>query len=368
MSRKRKSRFIALQICATFIALGLTACDESEGDPLPLSMRPRIFPVPADLSKIPQVITIVPSAGVSRARLSTFSARADPWGGKIVNAPELPVYDVKSHRIRLTGDFYDLTAACAGRKSARLKFLFDDNGRQIYNHIGQPFHFEFDVPCGTEVDVTFTADQKDLVDAWAAMAEVTNRITPLFPAGVDFRPFRIVYPRWPGETSDSAEDVELQRSYAPERGLEFYYQFTLRHELGHQVAQRLSLFQGGGPQHYLDQCYSPDLALVEGWADFFAAWMVGDFVEDQPGFPGMFILNPVGDFYCHGYTNETRTAAFLWGLFDRSTAHGTIRLDPALFFQAFQNRSFSSPEELRDALPELGVTKEQSDALWAQFL
>lgn len=94
------------------------------------------------------------------------------------------------------------------------------------------------------------------------------------------------------------------------------------HELGHAVYYFASNFGSGGGPHKIDECYSPGLALSEGWATFFSAAI---FLErDDPDAKFEFLvprrapirIENVPEDVCQGPNNEWRVAAWFWDVYD----------------------------------------------------
>lgn len=95
------------------------------------------------------------------------------------------------------------------------------------------------------------------------------------------------------------------------------------HELGHAVMNGAMRAAPAGGQHYIDRCYTPELAWSEGWATFFAlavrrergdpdARMGVHMVPRRAPIP---VENVPAD-VCAGSGSEWRVAAALWDLYD----------------------------------------------------
>lgn len=94
------------------------------------------------------------------------------------------------------------------------------------------------------------------------------------------------------------------------------------HEMGHAIYDLAGLGGMGGGQHKIDECYSSTLALSEGWASFFSAWVSVDLDDADAKFeymvprraPLRFETIPAD--VCAGQDNEWRVTGFFWDLVD----------------------------------------------------
>jgi hypothetical protein len=97
---------------------------------------------------------------------------------------------------------------------------------------------------------------------------------------------------------------------------------VVAHEIGHFVYDQFKIGEFGTGFHRVSSCYNSTLALSEGWASAFAAWLL--FPTDAPNTSfkylaggGIFQLESVPETVCKGPNNEWRVAAFIWDLLDQ---------------------------------------------------
>lgn len=95
------------------------------------------------------------------------------------------------------------------------------------------------------------------------------------------------------------------------------------HELGHAVMNGAMRTAPAGGQHYIDRCYSPELAWSEGWATFFAAAVRLDRGDPDARMGTHMVprrapirIENVPDDVCKGEGSEWRVSAALWDLYD----------------------------------------------------
>ncbi len=119
---------------------------------------------------------------------------------------------------------------------------------------------------------------------------------------------------------------------------------AVAHEIGHAIYElggvgAFGLGVGtqssvGSKVHFMDQCYSEELAYSEGWATFFASWLYlnpsdpdAHLTTIQTRRSPIQIENVPGD-VCKGPASEWRVASYFWRLYDQTT---TDRIRPYSF-------------------------------------
>jgi hypothetical protein len=94
------------------------------------------------------------------------------------------------------------------------------------------------------------------------------------------------------------------------------------HELGHAIYDMADIGRFGGGQHYIDRCYSGSLALSEGWASYFSAWLSVALDDSDAKFEFMVPrrapvrFENVPEDVCRGPNNEWRVNAYFWDIID----------------------------------------------------
>jgi hypothetical protein len=128
----------------------------------------------------------------------------------------------------------------------------------------------------------------------------------------------------------------------------------------------------GGGQHKIDECYSTEMALSEGWASFFSAWVSIDLKDPDAKFEYMVprrapiqIENIPSD-VCRGETNEWRVSSFFWDLVDLHMDGETAEESFARAWNPLLNQGVNSPREARKKLEAAGIDAELIQVLWGQ--
>lgn len=142
------------------------------------------------------------------------------------------------------------------------------------------------------------------------------------------------------------------------------------HELGHAIYDLADLGQFGGGQHKIDECYSGALALSEGWASYFSAWISNDPKDPDARFEYMvprrspIRFENIPDDVCKGETNEWRVIGFFWDLFDEAADQETIQQEfRALWLPLRGSRAASAQAAARE-LRRGGISAETLSLSW----
>ncbi len=142
------------------------------------------------------------------------------------------------------------------------------------------------------------------------------------------------------------------------------------HELGHAVYYYANLGQMGGGAHRIDECYSQRLALSEGWASYFSAWVFLELDASDPGFEFLVprrapiqVENVPAD-VCRGTGNEWRVMAFLWDLIDSHEDEEVINENFSEIWNVMLESNIPSANALRNRLIQRGHSEQRVDEAW----
>jgi hypothetical protein len=145
---------------------------------------------------------------------------------------------------------------------------------------------------------------------------------------------------------------------------------VVTHEMGHAIYDQAKLGVFGGGEHYIDRCYTGALALSEGWASFFSAWVNLDLRAADPAFEYMVprrapvrVENVPSD-VCGNSTSEWRVFAFLWDLVDEHDDGETFSVPFAKLWADTFYAHASSIGDMRDHLVKKGWDSGALQTIW----
>ncbi|MEK6705397.1 MAG: hypothetical protein AABZ06_06370 [Bdellovibrionota bacterium] len=142
------------------------------------------------------------------------------------------------------------------------------------------------------------------------------------------------------------------------------------HELGHAIYDQGDIGGFGGGQHKIDECYSAALALSEGWASFFSAWLSINLADKDARFEFMVprrspirIENIPSD-VCKGPTNEWRVTSFLWDLIDSHTDGENMKESFATLWHALEGSRTKSITDAVKLFKKQGIDENAMMDVW----
>lgn len=128
------------------------------------------------------------------------------------------------------------------------------------------------------------------------------------------------------------------------------------HEMGHAIYDIAQIGDFGGGSHKIDQCYSDTLALSEGWATYFSAWISlhpndpdAKFEYMVPRRAPIQIENVPSD-VCRGVKSEWRVSSFFWDLYDLNDDVEQAKINFTLTWKALYKKNIHN---MQDAYVEL---------------
>ncbi|EQC45248.1 hypothetical protein [Bacteriovorax sp. Seq25_V] len=124
------------------------------------------------------------------------------------------------------------------------------------------------------------------------------------------------------------------------------------HELGHAIYDQGNIGAFGGGSHKIDQCYSGALALSEGWASFFSAWLSIDITDINAKFEYLvprrapITIEYIPADVCAGPRNEWRVTGFLWDLIDLAYDNESAETAFETLWNINKNKDYGDVKEL----------------------
>lgn len=128
------------------------------------------------------------------------------------------------------------------------------------------------------------------------------------------------------------------------------------HELGHAIYDQADIGYFGGGRHRIDECYTGSLALSEGWASFFSAWLSIGLKDNDAKFEYLvkrrapIRIEHIPADVCHGPTNEWRVTGFLWDIIDLSYDEESSEVAFSELWKLTLNKKFSDVTKLAKSL------------------
>jgi len=181
---------------------------------------------------------------------------------------------------------------------------------KIENHKGEVYDLIFNGECGKKHILSFDFDS--FGGQAMSIFELVMRAKEKFSKidRLDFwkEKLIVVYP--------SNGDFYNWRAVHVTKG---HYWDVVGHELGHAIYDMANMGSFGGGYHRIDECYSTTLALSEGWASFFSAWLSLDLSDPDAKFEYMvprrapLQVEHIPADVCKGQKNEWRVYGFFLG-------------------------------------------------------
>jgi hypothetical protein len=228
------------------------------------------------------------------------------------------------------------------------------NGRQTYS-------IALDVPCAGVTRAIFKPDSNggQALGIW----QVALRAQKKLEAAVDtaFWRRRIDF-SWPADGDYySFGQVNLTRGDQWD---------VVGHELGHAIYDQGGIGQFGGGEHKIDECYSQALALSEGWASYFSAWVSVDLTDPDAKFEFMvprrapLRFETIPEDVCRGDTNEWRVIGFFWDLADLNSDGENSTETFARLWNPLLNSRVGSATEAASRLKKAEIPDSVVDLVW----
>ncbi|MBC7693615.1 MAG: hypothetical protein H7222_17755 [Methylotenera sp.] len=226
----------------------------------------------------------------------------------------------------------------------------------------EAYRISVSADCGQNTLLTFKADSPggQALGIWQIGWKAYQKITGLLGAAVWRNRIEMAWPQ-DGDFY-SFHTVHLTRGDQWD---------VVGHELGHGVYDLGDLGSFGGGSHKIDECYSSALALSEGWASFFSAWLSIDPKDPDARFEFMVprrapitIENVPAD-VCVGETNEWRVTAFFWDLIDLHEDGERAQETFVRLWKALAGKKVGSAKEARIEFEKAGIDKDLLSIAWA---
>lgn len=148
------------------------------------------------------------------------------------------------------------------------------------------------------------------------------------------------------------------------------YWDVVGHEMGHAIYDFGGLGVFGGGAHKIDECYSDALALSEGWASYYSAWLMVDLRDPDAKFEYMVprraplrFENIPGD-VCKGPRNEWRVTGYFWDLVDYNVDGENSQSPFKFVWDAMFRKNARSMDQVRTLLLQRGLNAQIQETIW----
>ena len=215
--------------------------------------------------------------------------------------------------------------------------------------------------CGLEQKFIFDekSDNGQAIAIWQTAVKAGKKLAQTVGTQFWKRTIRFV---WPANGDYySSDTVNLTLGYQWD---------VVAHEMGHAIYDQAVIGQFGGGQHYIDRCYSETLALSEGWASFFSAFVNVDLKDVDAKFEYMvprrapIRFENIPSDVCGSPTNEWRVTGFLWDLIDYHDDGETLNEPFARLWNDTAGAHASSLTSMKARLIQKGWDAGKVETIW----
>jgi hypothetical protein len=345
---------------------------------------------------------LVSPLDISGAQAATFSAHADDsdlTGPVSRRRPEAPPLELKADQVQstasATGDLAvkilredhgaltpvsaltlaarSVSALTGLDGSARLQSACSGSDQRVVltatlankffsvrNDDG-PYSISFEAPCRGEVTATFKSDSNggQALGIWQIAEKARAKLEASI--GLDFWKSSLDF-NWPADADYyNWGQVHITRGD---------HWDVVGHEMGHGIYDLGELGQFGGGPHKIDECYSPEMALSEGWASYFSGWVSVDLNDADAKFeymvprraPIRFETIPAD--VCAGERNEWRVTGFFWDLIDLHDDGESMSSAFSQVWDALKGSRVRTTSEAKERLEKAGMDPTLVETIW----
>jgi hypothetical protein len=251
-------------------------------------------------------------------------------------------------------------AECAPRS----QFRFQSELRDSHFSVGDgstPYRLQMAVDCGVRVEMIFREESNSgqPLGIWNVATAGKTKLASTVGLAFWSRPVTFV---WPANGDYySGGRVNLTRGD---------HWDVVGHEMGHAIYDLGRLGGFGGGSHKIDECYTEALALSEGWASYFSAWVQIPLDDPDARFPYLvprrapIRFENIPNDVCSGPTNEWRVTGFLWDLIDLNDDGETLEAGFAQLWMALQGSRTPGARSASQLFERAGIPRETLNRIW----
>lgn len=285
---------------------------------------------------------------VSGLRLNaTFTTNRNARQGKVVSEVMTDVYG----RIQIP---------VCDQSTINFSTLFKDSRYDIASG-NKIYRLEFNVPCSAKCIILFKEDSP--AGQVVSIFQVIQRALYTLAQVSDFKFWdRPIHFQFPSDGDYYINDyVNLTLGHQWD---------VVGHEMGHAIYDQANIGSFGGGPHKIDECYSAAMALSEGWASFFAAWIHIDLRDNDAKFEYLvprrapIRFENVPSDVCGKSTNEWRVTSFFWDLIDLNQDGEVSQVEAKKLWDDLLIARSTSVKSAAERLLSRGWNKDQLLSVW----
>ncbi len=272
----------------------------------------------------------------------------------------VPIFENKELGIVSNGAIQTLKDVCSNTNEIKLKAKFENKFANIHKN-GKVHTSEIQLKCG-EYKMIILQEKSTLGEVfriWDIVKRSWYKFANTQLTGFWKKQIKI---HWPSNGDYyTGGTVHITKGYQWD---------VVAHELGHAIYALARVGSSGGGRHKIDECYTKNLALSEGWASFFGAWVMLSTRATDAKFEYLvprrapIRIEHIPSDVCKGQTNEWRVTGFLWDLLDHNEDNESIRISFKSLWKVFLNGGHRDTRSIAKKLIEKGNDPVLMNVVW----
>lgn len=255
----------------------------------------------------------------------------------------------------------DSVIPCQNNQDIHFAYQFKTPHFKIQNRNG--YQLNITLQCGQHYQLIYKFDsiEGEVMGVWDIAQRAVNKFKEIDL--LDFWKNQITF-KFPA-------DGDYYQSFNKTVSITKGYQWDIvGHELGHGIYDMAKIGAAGGGAHKIDQCYSNALALSEGWASYFSAWLSVDLNDPDAKFEYMVPRRSPIEFehipsdVCKGQGNEWRVTGFFWDLIDLNNDGEEMEQSFQRIFNITKNAKMKEAKDLVDLMIKDGIDSMSIQNTW----
>jgi hypothetical protein len=336
--------------------------DDSDLSPRPArGVFEALEAVPTELSPDSVQATPSPQDALSIRVLREDHDKLTPVEGLVLRSPSLTA----ERAFTTNSEGRVLLPSCKAGTRTRFTATLENDQFKVTNGKGfsggDSYRVVMDSPCSGELTAVFKSDSSggQALGIWQVATRARARLQTSI--GLAFWRSAITF-AWPADG-----DYYSWGTVHITRGDQWD---VVGHEMGHAIYDMGDIGQFGGGPHKIDECYSVEMALSEGWASAFSGWVSISLDDADAKFEYMvprrapIRFETIPDDVCQGEKNEWRVNGYFWDLIDLHNDRESMNRSFADVWNALRNSKVRSATEAAKRLELAGFDRTLLKILW----